>query len=63
MCEGDDDQTKRPGAAGFVLYVFSLCRPVLMEGLVRDAGLKDVSRTFLDGVVASEIVTAVKAVE
>lgn len=37
-----------------------LCRPVLMEGTVKEAGFQQVARTYLDGVVASEIITAIK---
>ena len=46
--------------ARFVLYFFGLCRPVLMEGLVKEAGFQRLTRTFLKGAVASEIVTAIK---
>lgn len=41
-------------------YALGGCRPVLMEGLVRKAGLKNVKRTFVGGIVPSEVVTAVK---
>lgn len=43
-----------------VLYVFGLCRPVLMEQSVKDAGLENVSRIYMDSTVSSEIVTAYK---
>jgi len=46
--------------ATFVLYFFGMCRPVLMEGLVKDAGFVHVSRTFIKGTVASEVITAKK---
>jgi demethylmenaquinone methyltransferase/2-methoxy-6-polyprenyl-1,4-benzoquinol methylase len=49
--------------AKFVLYFFGMCRPVLMEGLVKEAGFQHISRTFLEGVVASEIITAYKESE
>ncbi len=46
--------------AWFVLYFFGMCRPVLMEGYVQAAGFERVSRTYLPGVVASEIISARK---
>ena len=46
--------------ARFVLYFFGMCRPVLMEGLVKEFGFEQISRTFLKGVVVSEIITAIK---
>ena len=46
--------------AGIVLYLFGMCRPVLMEGIVKAAGFQQVSRTFIRGIVASEIITAIK---
>lgn len=42
--------------ARFGLYFFGMCRPVLMKNFVQEAGFKQVSRTFIPGVVASEIV-------
>jgi ubiquinone/menaquinone biosynthesis C-methylase UbiE len=47
--------------AVFVLYFFGMCRPVLMEEMVKKTGFIDVSRTFLDRIVASEIVIASKS--
>lgn len=46
--------------AKFVMYFIGMCRPVLMEGLVKETGFQHVDRTFWEGVVASEIVTAYK---
>ena len=46
--------------AAFVLYIFGACRPVLMEKLVIETGFTEVSRTLLEAINASEIVTAEK---
>jgi len=43
-----------------VLYFFGMCRPVLVERLVHESGMEEVSRTFLPGKIASEIVKAIK---
>jgi demethylmenaquinone methyltransferase/2-methoxy-6-polyprenyl-1,4-benzoquinol methylase len=65
MSKADEKNTRQETLytrlpASFVLYFFGMCRPVLMEGLVKDAGFTQVSRTFLTGVVASEIISAIK---
>lgn len=46
--------------AQLVLYLMGGCRPVMMEGRVREAGFEDVSRAFLPGRFPSEIVLARK---
>ncbi|MFN8383333.1 MAG: methyltransferase domain-containing protein [Anaerolineales bacterium] len=46
--------------AKLVLYILGGCRPVLMEGMVKDARFENINRTYLDGKFPSEIVTAVK---
>jgi hypothetical protein len=43
-----------------VPYLLGGCRPVLMESMVRDAGLLDVRREFINNIVPSEVVTAKK---
>lgn len=48
--------THLPGP--LVPYVFGGCRPVLVEGLVKDAGFCEVRREFVPHVMPSEIVTA-----
>lgn len=65
MSKADDKITpleklypRLPGS--FVLYFFGICRPVLIEGIVKEAGFQYVARKYLEGVVASEIITAVK---
>jgi len=47
--------------AGLVLNLGGGCRPVLMEPLVREAGLVDVTRRFLPGRFPSEVVVARRA--
>ncbi|MFQ6672296.1 MAG: hypothetical protein ACE5KY_03270, partial [Candidatus Tectimicrobiota bacterium] len=44
----------------WVPYLFGGCRPVLMEGLVREAGFWEVRREYLHRFIPSEIVTAKK---
>ncbi len=44
----------------FVLYVMGGCRPVLMEALVKQAGFRNVQRSFVGGKAPSEIVLATK---
>lgn len=46
--------------AWVVLYFFGLCRPVLMEQTVEQAGFENVSRLYIDGIVGSEIVMGSK---
>ena len=46
--------------ARWVPYLMGGCRPVLMEGLVREAGLGEVRRQFLKGIIPSEIIGARK---
>ncbi|HMZ07254.1 MAG TPA: class I SAM-dependent methyltransferase [Anaerolineales bacterium] len=46
--------------AKLVLYVLGACRPVLMEGVVKDAQFEKITRTYLEGKFPSEIVTAIK---
>lgn len=41
-------------------YLLGGCRPVLMEELVRKAGFRNVKRTFVGGIIPSEVVTAEK---
>lgn len=48
--------------ANLVLYLAGGCRPVMMEGRVREAGFEHISRTFLAGRFPSEIVLARKPV-
>lgn len=43
-----------------VLYLLGGCRPVLMEGGVRNTGFENVTRTYLEGKFPSEIVKANK---
>lgn len=45
---------------GWVAYLLGGCRPVFMEGLVREAGFVDVKREFVPNVIPSEVVTARK---
>ena len=46
--------------AKFVLYFLGGCRPVLMEGMTKDAGFENINRTYLEGKFSSEVVIAVK---
>ncbi len=46
--------------AWLVLNVMGACRPVLMEGFVKEAGFVDVKREFLAGVIPSEIIVGVR---
>lgn len=41
-------------------YLLGGCRPVLMESCVKQVGFSDVQREFLNMLISSEIVTAVK---
>lgn len=41
-------------------YIFGGCRPVLMEGLVREAGFSGVTQEFVPNAIPAEIVTARK---
>ncbi len=43
---------------GWVPYLLGSCRPVLMEGPLRQAGFSEVQRQYLNQLMASEIVTA-----
>ena len=43
---------------GWVPYLLGGCRPVMMEGLVKEAGFCEVRREFIDHIIPSEIVTA-----
>ncbi len=49
--------------ARWVPYLMGGCRPVLMEGLVREGGFVGVRREFIRHIVPSEIVTATKPIE
>lgn len=44
----------------FVLYFLGGCRPVLMEGMTKDAGFENVQRKYLEGKFPSEVVIGVK---
>jgi len=46
--------------AWVVLYFFGLCRPVLMEQIVKQAGFENVSRLYIDDAIGSEIVVGRK---
>jgi len=46
--------------AKFVLYFLGGCRPVLMEGMTKDAGFENINRTYLEGKFPSEVVIATK---
>ncbi len=48
----------RAAPAVLVPYLFGGCRPVVVQGPVRQAGFHDVRREFISGVIPSEIVTA-----
>jgi hypothetical protein len=45
----------------WVPYLLVVCRLVLVEGLVRDAGFCDVSREYMPYIMPSEIIVARKA--
>ncbi len=44
----------------WVPYLLGGCRPVFMEGLVREAGFTDVRQEFVPNVIPAEVVTARK---
>jgi ubiquinone/menaquinone biosynthesis C-methylase UbiE len=46
--------------AGWAPYLMGGCRPVLVEGLVSEAGFCEVKREYLRHVITSEIITAKK---
>ncbi len=46
--------------AALALYLLGGCRPVMMEGRVRETGFERISRTFVPGRFPSEIVLARK---
>jgi ubiquinone/menaquinone biosynthesis C-methylase UbiE len=44
--------------ASWVPYLLGGCRPMLLQDLVREAGFREAERTFIGGMMSSEIVTA-----